>query len=108
MGKMNLKKVTPEIREYVRTRILYLKEKNYSVKDIGNFLNIHDDYVYQVLKKYRENGNSLPTEKLRERQEKEEDCRKRHLLTSKRQSKNIRPIISNCPTRFGVVRHFKN
>ncbi len=64
---MNLKKATSEIREYVRTRILYLKEKSHSVKDIGNLLNIHDDYVYQVLKKYRENGNKLPPEKIRGR-----------------------------------------
>ena len=67
MEKMNLKKVTPEIREYVRTRILYLKEKNYSIKDIGNLLNINDDYIYQVLKKYRENGSKLPPEKIRGR-----------------------------------------
>ncbi len=67
MEKMNLKKVTPEIREYVRTRILCLKEKNYSIKDIGNLLNINDDYIYQVLKKYRENGSKLPPEKIRGR-----------------------------------------
>lgn len=64
---MNLKKVGYEIREYVRTRIIDLKEKGYEVKKIGELLNVKLDYVYQVLKKYQKNGNSLPAEKIRGR-----------------------------------------
>ena len=64
---MNLKKVNSEIRAYVRARIIDLKEKGYEVKKIGELLNVNADYVYQVLKKYRKNGNSLPTEKIRGR-----------------------------------------
>ena len=43
---MNLKKVSPEIRAYLRTRIIYLKESGYEVKEIGELLNVADDYVY--------------------------------------------------------------
>ena len=64
---MNLKKVSSEIRAYLRTRIIYFKKSGYEVKEIGKLLNVADDYVYQVLKKYRKNGNSLPTEKVRGR-----------------------------------------
>ena len=67
MERMNLKKVGYEIREYVRTRIIDLKEKGYEVKKIGELLNVKLDYVYQVLKKYQKNGNSLPAEKIRGR-----------------------------------------
>ena len=106
---MNLKKVSSEIRAYLRTRIIYLKESGYEVKEIGKLLNVADDYVYQVLKKYRKNGNSLPTEKVRGRKVGEgRRLPQRHLMKLKRQSKNIRPIISNCRTRFGVERQFKN
>ena len=64
---MNLKKTNSEIREYVKSRIVEFNEKGYAVKEIGELLNIKDDYVYQVLKKYRENGNKLPVEKVRGR-----------------------------------------
>ena len=64
---MNLKKVNSEIRAYVRARIIDLKEKGYEVKEIGELLNVNLDYVYQILKKYQRNGNSLPTEKIRGR-----------------------------------------
>ena len=37
MERMNLKKVSSEIREYVRTRIIDLKEKGYEVKKSVNF-----------------------------------------------------------------------
>ena len=58
MERMNLKKTKPEIREYVKSRIVEFKEKGYAVKEIGELLNINDDYVYQVLKKYRKNENN--------------------------------------------------
>ena len=64
---MNLKKTSPETRAYVRTRIIDFKEKGYAVKEIGELLNVADDYVYKVLKKYLKNENSLPTEKVRGR-----------------------------------------
>ncbi|MBR6013311.1 MAG: helix-turn-helix domain-containing protein, partial [Selenomonadaceae bacterium] len=67
MERMNLKKTNPEIREYVKSRIIEFKEKGYAVKEIGELLNINDDYAYQVLKKYRKNGNNLPIEKVRGR-----------------------------------------
>ncbi|MBR6012154.1 MAG: winged helix-turn-helix domain-containing protein, partial [Selenomonadaceae bacterium] len=50
---MNLKKTNPEIREYVKSRIIEFKEKGYAIKEIGELLNINDDYACQVLKKYR-------------------------------------------------------
>lgn len=53
MERMNLKKVSSEIRAYVRARIIDFKEKGYKVKEIGEFLNVNVDYVYQVLKKYQ-------------------------------------------------------
>ena len=64
---MHLKKVSPEFRAYLRTRLIYFKKNGYVVKEIGELLNIADDYVYQVLKKYRKNENSLPSEKVRGR-----------------------------------------
>ncbi len=58
MERMNLEKTNPEIREYVKSRIIEFKEKGYAVKEIGELLNIKDDYAFQVLKKYRKNGNN--------------------------------------------------
>ncbi|MBR6013230.1 MAG: winged helix-turn-helix domain-containing protein, partial [Selenomonadaceae bacterium] len=46
------------MREYVKSRIIEFKEKGYAVKEIGELLNINDDYAYKVLKKYRKNGNN--------------------------------------------------
>ena len=65
MESKHLKKVSPEFRAYLRTRLIYFKKNGYEVKEIGEL--IADDYVYQVLKKYRKNGNSLPSEKVRGR-----------------------------------------
>ena len=45
---MNLKSTTSETREYVRARIIDLKEKGYVVKEIGELLNVADVYVYKV------------------------------------------------------------
>ncbi|MBR6014266.1 MAG: hypothetical protein IK062_10900 [Selenomonadaceae bacterium] len=45
---MNLKKTNPEIREYVKSRIIEFKEKGYAVKEIGEFLNINDDYPEKI------------------------------------------------------------
>ena len=62
-----MKKVSPDTRAYVRARIVDFKSKGYDVKEISELLNINADYVYQVLKKYRQNANSLPVEKVRGR-----------------------------------------
>ena len=67
MERINLKKTGSEIRTYVGKRIIDLKEKGYKVKEIGELLNVADDYVYKVLKKYLKNANSLPAEKVRGR-----------------------------------------
>ena len=64
MGKMNMKKVSLDIRAYVRARIVDFKSKGYDVKGISELLNINVDYVYQVLKKYCQNATSLPIEKV--------------------------------------------
>ena len=64
-GKM--KKADSEVRAYIRTRIVYYKERDYEVKVIGELLNVPDDYVYHILEQYRENGNNIPEEKVRGR-----------------------------------------
>lgn len=66
---MNLKKEKCETREYIKSRIILFKEKGYAVKEIGELLNVTDNYVYKILKKYAKNGNVLPVEKVRGRKE---------------------------------------
>ena len=67
MERINMKKSSSEIRKYVRERIIELKGRGYKVKEIGELLDINDDYVRHVEEQYRKNGNILPKEKARGR-----------------------------------------
>ena len=67
MKRTDMKKSTTEVREYVRKRIIECKNKGYKVKEIGELLDVSDDYVRHVFEQYRKNGNSLAKEKIRGR-----------------------------------------